>query len=95
MLLSWLLSSINVEILSLVVNSKISHELWTSLELGSETAAKKVYLKMMLNNLNRGSMSITKYFSKLRYVTDELAIAGNPVSSLDFITHIISGFGQA
>ena len=32
MLLSWLLSSISIEILSLVVNSKTSYELWSSLE---------------------------------------------------------------
>lgn len=53
MLLSWLLSSINVEILSIVVISKTSQELWTSLEqqFGFETATKKVHLKMMLNNL--------------------------------------------
>ena len=32
MLLSWMLSSINLEILSLVVNSETSLELWTSLD---------------------------------------------------------------
>lgn len=96
MLLSWLLSSINVEILSLMVNSKISHELWSNLEqqFSSETTAKKVHLKMMLNNMIKGSMTITKYFSKLKSVTDELVIAGSSVSSLDFITHLISGLGQ-
>ncbi|KAH9766800.1 retrovirus-related pol polyprotein from transposon RE1 [Citrus sinensis] len=96
MLLSWLLSSISVKILSLVVNSKTSYELWSSLEqqFGSKTAAKKVHFKMMLNNLKKGSMTMTEYFSKLKSVTDELAIAGSPVSSLDFITHLISGLGQ-
>lgn len=63
--------------------------------MGSETAAKKVHLKTMLNNLNKGSMSIIEYFSKLKSVTDKLAIVGSPVSSLDFITHLISGFSQA
>lgn len=55
MLLSWLLSSINVEILSLVVNSKTSHELWTNLDeqFGFKTATKKVHLKMLLNNLKK------------------------------------------
>lgn len=94
--LSWLLTSIRVEILSLMVNSKTSHELWISLEqqFGSETATKKVHLKMLLNNLKKGSMSITKYFSKLRFVIDELAVAGSPVCSLDFITHLIFGLDQ-
>ena len=96
MLLSWLFSSINVEILSLVVNSKSSRELWISLEqqFRSETTAKKVHLKMILDNLKKGSMTITEYFGKLRTIIDELAISGSPVSSLDFITHLIFGLGQ-
>ncbi|KAH9699266.1 retrovirus-related pol polyprotein from transposon RE1 [Citrus sinensis] len=96
MLLSWLMSSISLEILSLVVNSKTSLELWISLEqqFGSETFAKKVHLKIMLNNLRKGAMSMTEFFGKLKTVTDELVVAGSPVSSLDFLTHLISGLGQ-
>ncbi|KAH9727159.1 hypothetical protein KPL70_008548 [Citrus sinensis] len=96
LLLSWLMSSISIEILSLVVNSETSLELWTSLErqFGSETSAKKVHLKIMLNNLRKGSMTVTEFFGKLKTITDELAIAGNPISSLDFLTHLISGLGQ-
>ncbi|KAL9425249.1 hypothetical protein AB3S75_032230 [Citrus x aurantiifolia] len=96
MLLSWLMSSINLEILSLVVNSETSLDLWISLEqqFGSETFAKKVHLKIILNNLKKGSMSMTDFFGKLKMITDELAIAGSPISSLDFITHLISGLGQ-
>lgn len=97
MLLSWLLSSINVEILSIVVISKTSQELWTSLEqqFGFETVAKKVHLTMMLNNLKKGSITVIDYFSKLRSITDELAIAGSPVSSLNFIIDLISGLSQS
>lgn len=39
-------------------------------------------------------MTIIEYFSKLRSVTGELTVAGSPLSSLDFITHLISGLGQ-
>ena len=97
MLLSWLLSSISIEVLRLVVTSKTSFELWTNLEqqFGYETAAKKVHLKMLLNNLNKASLTMTEYFSKLRSITDELAIAGSPVSSLNFITDLISCLGQS
>ena len=96
MLLSWLLSSINIEIFSLVVNSKSSYELWTSLEqqFGFGTVVKKFHLKMMLNNLKKGFMTIAEYFSKLKSVTEELAIVGSLVSSLDFINHFISRLGQ-
>ena len=50
---------------------------------------------MMLNNLRKGSMSITDYFSRLRFVTYELVVAGSPVSFLDFITHLIPRLCQA
>lgn len=49
---------------------------------------------MMLNNLKKGSMNVTEYFSKLKFVTIELVVAGSLVSSLNFITHLISGLGQ-
>lgn len=77
------MSSINLEILSLVVNSETFLELWSSIEqrFGYETFAKKVHLKMMINNLKKGSMSITDFFGKLKTITDELAIAGNLISS--------------
>lgn len=39
-------------------------------------------------------MFFTEYFSKLRSVTDELAVPSSPVRSLDFITHLISGLDQ-
>lgn len=38
---------------------------------------------------------MTEYFGgRLHSVTDELALAGSPVSNLDFITHLISELGQ-
>ena len=48
----------------------------------------------MLSNLKKDFMSITDFFGKLKTITDELAITGNPISSLDFITHLISRLGQ-
>lgn len=37
---------------------------------------------------------MTDFFGKLKTIIDDLAVAGNPISSLDFITHMISGLGQ-
>lgn len=42
---------------------------------------------MVLNSLRKGSMSMIEFFGKLKAITNELAIAGNPISSLDFLTH--------
>lgn len=37
---------------------------------------------------------MTEFFGKLKTIIDELAIAGSPITSLDFLTHLISGLGQ-
>jgi len=50
---------------------------------------------MILNNLKQESMSIADYFSKLISATYKLAVAGSPVSFLDFITHLIPRLRQA
>ncbi|KAH9731198.1 retrovirus-related pol polyprotein from transposon RE1 [Citrus sinensis] len=97
LLLSWILSSMNVDILSLVVSSKTSFELWKNLEkqFGSESMAKKVHLKMLLSNLRKGSLTMSEYFTKLKSVTNGLALAGSPVHDLDLITHLITGLDQS
>lgn len=91
------MSSVSVEILSLVVSSKTSFELWKNLEkqFGSESMAKKVHLKMLLNNLRKGSPTMIEYFTKLKTVTDGLALIGSPVSEIDLVTHHITGRDQS
>lgn len=49
---------------------------------------------MALNNLRKGSMTVTKFFGKLKAITDELVLSDNPISSLDFLTPLISSLGQ-
>ena len=49
---------------------------------------------MVINSLRKGSMSMTEFFGKLKAITNELATTCNPVSSLDFLTHLISGLGR-
>ena len=39
-------------------------------------------------------MSMTEFFGKLKAITNELAATGSPVSSLDLLTHLISGLGR-
>ena len=93
LLLNWIMSSMSLEILSLVVSSQTSLELWKNLEkqFGSESMAKKVHLKMLLSNLRKRSLSMTEYFTKLRTISYGLALTGSPLSNTDLITHLITG----
>ncbi|KAH9781042.1 retrovirus-related pol polyprotein from transposon RE2 [Citrus sinensis] len=91
------MSSMSLEILSLVVSSQTSLELWKNLEkqFGSKSMAKKVHLKMLLSNLRKGSLSMTEYFTKLRTIFYGLALAGSPLSNTNLITHLITGLDHS
>ncbi|KAH9781043.1 retrovirus-related pol polyprotein from transposon RE2 [Citrus sinensis] len=97
LLLGWIMSSMSLEILSLVVSSQTSLELWKNLEkqFGSKSMAKKVHLKMLLSNLRKGSLSMTEYFTKLRTIFYGLALAGSPLSNTNLITHLITGLDHS
>ncbi|KAH9746928.1 retrovirus-related pol polyprotein from transposon RE1 [Citrus sinensis] len=97
LLLSWIMSSMSLEILSLVVSSQTSLELWKKLEkqFGSESMAKKVHLKMLFSNLRKRSVSMTEYFTKLRTISDGLALTGSPLNNTDLITHLITGLDHS
>lgn len=91
------MSSMIVDILSFVVSSKTSSELWGHLEkqCGYGFMAKKVHLKMFLSNLRKGSLSMIEYFTKLKNVTNGLALAGSLVNNIDLITYPVTSLDQS
>lgn len=91
------MSSMIVDILSFVVSSKTSSELWGNLEkqCGYGFMAKKVHLKMFLSNLRKGSLSMIEYFTKLKNVTNGLALAGSLVNNIDLITYPVTSLDQS
>ncbi|KAH9726123.1 Disease resistance-like protein DSC1 [Citrus sinensis] len=100
LLLSWLMSSISIEILSLVVNSETSLELWTSLEqqFGSETSTKKPYYHVVVYlEANLAKISINEAYSML--LSHEARLEANQLSAskeakLNYAANIAqTGFG--
>lgn len=91
------MSSMTVDILSFVVSSKTSSELWENLEkqCGSGFMAKKVHLKIFLSNLRKRSLSMIEYFTKLKNVTNGLALAGSLVNNIDLITYPVTSLDQS
>ena len=66
LLLSWLLSSVPTTILDQVIRCTTLHELWTNLEhlYSSHSKSKLLQLKIQLQTLKKGSLSISDYFAK-------------------------------
>ncbi|XP_009797574.1 uncharacterized protein [Nicotiana sylvestris] len=74
MVTSWLLNSLTKNIVDSVLYSKTSKDLWTDLEhrFGQPDSAKLYHLQKELADSVQGSDDIAGYFTKLKYLWDEL-----------------------
>ncbi|KAF8407672.1 hypothetical protein HHK36_006807 [Tetracentron sinense] len=93
LLLSWLISSLSVEVHAQVIGLSTSHDVWTSLETSyaAHSRARVLQLRMELQSLKKGPDSIQKYFQRAKTFAHQLALAGRPVCDEDLILSILAG----
>lgn len=67
----------------MMINCETSQELWKRLAeiFMSQSKARFMPLMMQLQTTNKGSLSISDYFNKMKKISDSLAIGGNALSS--------------
>ncbi|KAH9696661.1 retrovirus-related pol polyprotein from transposon RE2 [Citrus sinensis] len=94
-LLGWLLSSVNEDILSSILNCDNSRDAWRSIEkqFGAQSEAKIMQLRYELNVLGKESMSVEEYCLKVKILADKLACAGSPMSERDLLMQVLNGLG--
>ncbi|KAJ1384304.1 hypothetical protein SESBI_42651 [Sesbania bispinosa] len=69
LLVSWLLGTMNEDIISSIFGSEIAYDLWTSLEQQPlpMTVEKEGHLKRMLMTIKKGSRSLEEYLKDFKY----------------------------
>ncbi|RVW59231.1 Retrovirus-related Pol polyprotein from transposon RE1 [Vitis vinifera] len=94
-LLSWILASISEAMYGHVVNCQTSAEVWSVLEklFVSNSKARTLQLRFMLQSLKKGALSINDYVLKMRNIADMLSTSGKPVPDEDLILYILGGLG--
>ncbi|KAL6344904.1 hypothetical protein AAG906_006662 [Vitis piasezkii] len=94
-LLSWILASISEAMYGHVVNCQTSAEVWSVLEklFVSDSKARTLQLRFMLQSLKKGALSINDYVLKMRNIADMLSASGKPVPDEDLILYILGGLG--
>ena len=94
-LLSWILASISRAMYGHVVDCQTSAEVWSVLEklFVSDSKARTLQLRFMLQSLKKCALSINDYVLKMRNIADMLFISGKPVSNEDLILYILGGLG--
>lgn len=78
-----------------VVRCSSAREVWLTLErlFLSQSKARTMQLRMALQMTRKGSLSIEKYFLKMRGIADQLSAVGQVVTDKDLQMYILAGFG--
>ncbi|KAH9680638.1 retrovirus-related pol polyprotein from transposon RE1 [Citrus sinensis] len=97
LLLSWMMSSIQQNLLSTVIDCTTSKQLWETLTgmFISQSQARIQTLRMQIQTIKKGSMHMADYFAKVKRIADTLALAGKPVELGDLIMHVLTGLDSS
>lgn len=93
LLLGWLFSTIDKEVLAQVIHCESSAEVWMSLEslYSRQTIAKSFQLKQQPRSTKNDALSINDYILKIKTIGHSLAAIGEPFSDKDLLLAILNG----
>lgn len=96
LILSTLMTSLSEPILAQVVSYTSSKTVWDALEdtFSSRSRARILQIRTQLATATKGNMTATDYFHHIKRLTDELAVAGQPLNHDDILTYILAGLGH-
>ena len=96
MLLDWLFSTINEEVLAQVIHLESSAEVWILLKnlYARQTLAKSFQLKQQLRSIKKDGMSVNNYILKIKTIGHALAATGEPLSDNELLLAILNGLDQ-
>ncbi|KAH7548528.1 hypothetical protein JRO89_XS14G0152300 [Xanthoceras sorbifolium] len=94
LLLGWLLSSMSESILAKGLTT--SHKVWTKLEtvFANQSMPNALNYWKQLQSTMKGSMSIDEYLTKMKGLTDQMEVAGQPIQDSEQITIVLAGLDR-
>ena len=93
LLLDWLFSTIDKEVLAQVIHCESSAEVWSVLEnlYSQEIVAKSFQLKQQLRFIRNNDLSINDYILKIKTIGHALAAIGEPLNDKELLMAILYG----
>ncbi|KAK9184805.1 hypothetical protein WN943_025156 [Citrus x changshan-huyou] len=97
LLLSWMMSSIQQNLLATVIDSTTSKQLWETLAsiFISQSQDRIQTLRMKIQTIKKGAMHMSEYFVKVKRIADTLALARKPIELNDLVMHILTGLDSS
>lgn len=95
-ILSILMTSLSEPILAQVVTYTTSRGVWNALDetFSSRSRARILQIRTQLATATKGGKTATDYFHFIKRLTDELAVAGQPLTHDDIITYLLAGLSH-
>ena len=96
LILSTLMSSMTENVLAQVVSYDTSHQVWQAIEtnFSSKSRACTIQIRAQLANVKKTGQSTNDYFMFIKRLTDELAMAGQPLRCDEIISYVLTGLGH-
>lgn len=90
-----ILASVDPTLASVVATAFSSKAAWDSLHTSyaNKSHTRILNLRDQLSRLSKDIKSVAEYLREIRAITDELSIAGSPVSNSELVVKILSGLG--
>uniref|UniRef100_A0A3Q7IDP4 Uncharacterized protein n=1 Tax=Solanum lycopersicum TaxID=4081 RepID=A0A3Q7IDP4_SOLLC len=92
-ILLWIKTTIDSSILGHIIQSQTTAEAWTSLHhiFQTQSLARVMTLRLQLQTMTKGSLSIMEYVQRKRTISNNLAMALQPVTNYELVTYILYG----
>ena len=89
-------STTGQSVIGQVTDCASSREVWSSLDqlFSQQSLAKVLQLKHKLQNIKKGTGSVSDFVLKVKTIGDNLKAAGQTVSENDLILSILHGVGR-
>ncbi|MFS7922155.1 putative RNA-directed DNA polymerase [Helianthus anomalus] len=96
MIISALLGSLSDQIQPVVSSAETTRQAWNLLNssFASGSRSRIISLKSKLAKNPKGSRSITEFLHEMKSISDELAIAQNPIAEEDLVVHVMNQLGD-
>ncbi|CAJ2656533.1 unnamed protein product [Trifolium pratense] len=92
-ILGWLLNSMTHDIATQLLHCDTSKELWDAAKslAGAHSRSRVTLLKSEFHSTRKGTLKMEEYLIKMKNLSDNLKLAGSPISTTDLIIQTLSG----
>jgi hypothetical protein len=90
------LSGLSKEILGHVNTKTMATGAWAAIEglYAAQSRARVIATRMALATASRGTSTITEYFSKMKALAEEMAVAGKKLDDDELVSYILTGLDE-